>query len=332
MDRNNTGIPHGGDLDAAERRYGRPSDDWLDLSTGINPVPYPLNDVPKSCWERLPLRQDENRLLETFRSYLDAPATLEIVAAPGTQALIQWLPKLRRPGQVDVVSPTYGEHAACWSQSGHNVREIADLADADADVVVLVRPNNPTGSVVTLDTLRDLASRQRRNGGWLVVDEAFADIDPSISLSVLQDHQGLVVFRSFGKFFGLAGIRLGFAYGDPRIVSALRTALGPWAVSGPALYIGRSAYADRDWQSAARVRLREDADRLSDVMTQSGITVIGGTDLFKLGETENAQDIAERLGPKGILVRTFDYQPQWLRFGIPRSDHDWRRLTDALLT
>lgn len=323
-------LQHGGDLDAADRRYGKPTNGWLDLSTGINPIPYPVQDIPSADWHRLPSANDTATLEDTFRTYLGPEPSFDVVAAPGTQVLIQWLPKLRDLCRVDVVGPTYNEHAASWKNSGHNVREIKDPETSNADVLVVVNPNNPTGRTFSPDDLFALASRQQSRGGWLVIDEAFADIDPSISVAQLPVQPGMVVLRSFGKFFGLAGVRLGFAFGDPTIVSAVRSVLGPWAVAGPALRIGIRAYADIQWQTATRSRLHDDADRLDTLLREHGLDPIGGTSLFRLVKTDNAINIADQLGHAGVLVRSFDYCPQWLRFGLPGSEDDWQRLRGAL--
>ena len=282
-------------------------------------------------WQRLPLDGELACLLSAARAYYQAPPACPVVAAPGTQAIIQWLPRLRKPGSVAVVGPTYAEHAHCWRRAGHTVRDIDKLDDATgADVIVVVNPNNPDGWQLHPATLTACADRLAKRGGLLVVDEAFGDVAMDKSMLPTAPHQAIVVLRSLGKFFGLAGLRLGFAFGEAMLIEKLSDALGPWAVSGPALEIGRRALADTAWQSAARARLADEAARLDAVLTDHGLNVVGGTDLFRLAEHTEADNLAERLARQGILVRTFERRPDWIRFGLPGAEVGWVRLKDAL--
>lgn len=325
-------LGHGGDLGAATEKFGTPPDGWLDLSTGINPIPYPLGMLPSAVWQRLPIHADEANLNEAARAYYGAPEDTALVAAPGTQAIIQMLPRLRAPGTVAIVGPTYGEHGHRWRASGHDVAEVATLDDADADVIVIVNPNNPDGGAVSPTTLMTVARRQAARGGWLVVDEAFGDVAPELSVVPACGEPGLIVLRSFGKFFGLAGLRLGFAMGDPAVIAALADALGPWAVPGPALILGARALRDQSWQAETRNRLTKDAAKLDAMLTAAGLKLVGGTALFRLFECASAPALYEHLGSAGILVRVFDHNPTWLRFGLPGSESDWARLDCALNT
>ena len=245
-----------------------------------------------------------------------------VVAAPGTQALIHLLPRLIPPGDVAVVSPTYAEHRAAWALAGHRVTEVASLAEAGrAPVVVVVRPNNPDGAILDAAALLGVA----RDGRLLVVDEAFADLE-GCSLASALPHPGLLLLRSFGKTYGLAGVRLGFALASPGWASALRQALGPWAVSGPALHAGLHALADAAWRRATTERLARDAARLDAVLAASGGRVVGGTKLFRLVE-HGDPGLADRLAGAGVWVRRFADRPRLLRFGIPV---EWTRLERAL--
>lgn len=324
-------IHHGGNLSAAKATFG---DDvpggWIDLSTGINPVPYPASPLLPDDLNRLPEPADERALIAAAAAYYGAHANAGIIAAPGTQALIQWLPYVRPLGRVDVIAPTYGEHAPRWAEAGHTVREIASLDDADADVIVIVNPNNPDGRTAPRDALLETAQRQAARGGLLVVDEAFADVAPAVSLT---DHvmDGLVVLRSFGKFFGLAGLRLGFAIGDQVVTNALADKLGPWAISTPALIIGHAALSDTAWQAATRARLIADAAKLDDILSRASLILQGGTDLYRLVETEDADALYRSLGKTGILIRTFPTHPRWARFGLPATAEQWARLGQALI-
>lgn len=324
-------VSHGGDLDAARRRFGEPPGGWLDLSAGINPHAYRPPPLPAEVWRRLPQADAEAALVEAAREAYGAPPGAGIIAAPGTQAIIQMLPRLRPAGRVAVLGPTYAEHAVAWRAAGHRVAEVETPDSiADCEIAVVVNPNNPDGRVIDRTVLRRLRNRLAKSGGWLVVDEAFADADPAVSIAAESGRPGLILLRSFGKFFGLAGLRLGFALTDERIGATLTDALGPWAVSGPALEIGRAALADRQWCEAMRHRLIAESRRLDSVLAGSGLTVTGGTPLFRLVETGDAAGLWERLARQGILVRIFDRYPNLVRIGLPGDAAGFQRLAAAL--
>lgn len=324
-------VPHGGDLAAAEARWGRPAEGWLDLSTGINAAPYPIPATDPAAWHRLPQHDRLRELLQTARACYAAPADAPIVAAPGTQILIQLLPRLRPGARVAILSPTYGEHAACWAAEGATATTVGSLDEAAAaEVVVLVNPNNPDGRVFGSERVLALADDLAARGGLLVVDEAFAEVTPWASVASEAGRPGLLILRSFGKFFGLAGIRLGFALGAAPEIDRLARWLGPWAVPGPAIEIGIAALSDRDWQDETRARLSATAAQLTDLLLTHGFADRGGTDLFRLVEHPEAAQIWDRLGRAGILVRPFPDRPTLLRFGLPADDVGFARLAAAL--
>ncbi|HEX3348935.1 MAG TPA: threonine-phosphate decarboxylase CobD [Acetobacteraceae bacterium] len=319
---------HGGRLAAARRRYPEAAEPFVDLSTGINPVPYPLPSLPKAAYARLPEPEDEAALQAAAAGAYDVSDPAMAAAAPGTQILIGLLPLLFPSRRVGVLAPTYTEHAACWRAAGAEVREARDLADlAGTDAAVVCVPNNPDGRRPELGALREVADRV----SLLVVDAAFADLEDGPDATGLLPHPAVVVLRSFGKTYGLAGLRLGFALAAPARAEAIRAALGPWAVSGPAIAIGRAALGDAAWRAAARGRLAEDVARLDGILTQAGMAIVGGTRLFRLAAADDAQARYERLARAGILVRRFDDHPAWLRFGVPGEASVWQRLAAALL-
>lgn len=324
---------HGGSLVWAESRFGRPAAGWVDLSTGLNPWPHPLPPVAPETWQRLPDARAVADLLTAAAGHYGVPDPACIVAAPGTQTLIQLLPRLSRPtGRTAILGFTYAEHAHRWRMAGHEVTVIASLDEAAAcDTVVVVNPNNPDGRRVPPDRLLDLAARLAARGGRLIVDEAFADVVPEVSVATQAGQQdGLVVLRSFGKFFGLAGIRLGFAVAPPTLARSITAELGPWAVAGPALAVGRAALADAAWIAATRHRLAAAARALDATLSAHGLNVAGGTDLFRLVHTERAMALFEVLGARGILVRAFPERPDYLRIGLPADAAARRRLAEAL--
>ena len=322
-------IWHGGDLATAKALFPQAPGPWIDLSTGINPIPYPLPELPLSLWQRLPGKADEAALLAAARKAYRVRPESGLVAAPGTQILIELLPRLIPAAKVAVLGPTYGEHAPAWRKASATVREIGDLAEiGDANVVVLVNPNNPDGRIVAQEALLELAGALAARGGLLVVDEAFADFAPEASLlPTLPD--GALVLRSFGKAYGLAGLRLGFAVGEPRFTDALQAMLGPWAVAGPALRVGAVALGNAEWLSKAGEARAADSRRLDALLAPYG-RVVGGTVLYRLLETTQAPSLFERLGRAGIYVRRFQHDPSRLRFGLPGDEPAWARLAQAL--
>jgi len=323
---------HGGNINAARRLFPNAPEPWIDLSTGINPVPYPVGDIPGSAWTRLPQPAELTDLETAARNAYDVPVAADVVAAPGTQAIIQWLPYLFHARRVGILGHTYGEHAKCWRAAGAETVAAYSLADfGSCDVGVVVNPNNPDGRIVEPAQLAVAATAFAKRGGLLVVDEAFMDVvTPSMSLAPALPREGGVVLRSFGKAYGLAGLRLGFAVASEEIGAKLRSALGPWAISGPAIEIGRRALADRAWLAAARSKLNESAKRMDHLLTAAGFTIVGGTPLFRLAEREDSESWFESLGRAGILTRPFPDRAGALRFGIPSGEAGWARLETAL--
>jgi len=322
---------HGGALDRAIARFGGARADWIDLSTGINPWPYPVPEIPADAWTRLPDAAALDGLTLAARAFYNAPGDAAVTVAPGSQALIQMLPRLVPRTQVAVVGPTYAEHARCWALAGHDVQAVEDVDESTAAILVLVNPNNPDGRQWAPARLSALAERQAARGGLLVVDEAFAEVVPPVSLVPQAGMPGLIVLRSFGKFFGLAGLRLGFAFGPAELIGRMTAAFGPWAVSGPALEIGRVALSDRDWVRAMRTRLAAAAPSLDAILAAAGLEPIGGIDLYRLVRIAAAGGLADRLGRHHILVRRFDGQPDRLRFGLPPDEDATVRLRAALM-
>ncbi|GAC1347466.1 MAG: threonine-phosphate decarboxylase CobD [Acetobacteraceae bacterium] len=317
-------VSHGGSLDAARSRFPGAPEPIIDLSTGINPEPYPFTRLPAEAYTRLPEPAGLRRLQAAAAARYGVADPDSVVPAPGTQVLINLLPHLFPQDEVRVLGPTYAEHARAWAQTCAQVDSTATAA-AGRHALVLCNPNNPDGRRIPRAELLALAGRVP----LLLVDEAFADFEgDELSLAPYLTEPGLVVLRSFGKAYGLAGIRLGFALAAPATARRIRDALGPWAVSGPAQTIGLEALADTAWTAATAVRLREDAARLDALLRRAGCEVVGGTALFRLARTRSAASLFDRLGRAGIFVRAFPEHPDQLRFGLPRRDH-WSRLEAA---
>ena len=328
---NEAPILHGGGIAAAAERYGGRPEDWLDLSTGINPCPVPLPPVDPAAWHRLP---DQHRLAEARRAaarYYRSPHCLPL-PVPGTQAAIQLLPRLVAPGRrAAIVSPTYGEYGRVLRNAGVPVDAIGGLDEVgDAhSLVVVVNPNNPDGRRHPPEQLLNLRQRLSAQGGMLVVDEAFGDMEPDQALAPQAGvAPGLVVFRSFGKFFGLAGLRLGFVLGEAPLLADFADWLGPWSVSGPALTIATGLMGG-DGESIRRSILARKAG-LDAALQGAGLAVVGGTALFSLVEHPQAGDLHAWLCRRHILVRSFDYDRRWLRFGLAADSGADARLSEAL--
>ncbi|QQZ40594.1 threonine-phosphate decarboxylase [Pseudomonas sp. SK3(2021)] len=322
-------LEHGGRLRKAAEQYGIAEADWLDLSSGLAPWPWPIPEIGMRAWARLP--ETDDGLEQAARDYYGAAHVLPV---PGSQAAIQLLPRLRRAGKVGVLSPCYAEHAEAWRRSGYIVREVleqeVDFFLDSLDVLVVVNPNNPTGLSLTPERLLDWHARLAQRGGWLVVDEAFMDNTPQLSLAAQADQVGLIVLRSFGKFFGLAGVRLGFVLAERKLLKLLAEQVGPWAVSGPTRVLGQVCL--RDSQGHARQRLRSEVAslRLAHLLERHGLKPQGGCALFQWLITDRAERLHEFMARRGILLRLFTHNSS-LRFGLPADEADWSRLEQAFV-
>lgn len=327
-----TTLEHGGRLRRAAREYGIALERWLDLSTGINPDAWPPVAVPSRVWARLP--EDEDGLVDAACGYYGAVSLLPVA---GSQAAIQALPRLRQKSRVGMLPLSYAEHAQAWRRAGHEVvllqsNEIEDQIKR-LDVLLLVNPNNPTGerfaSQQLLNWHRNLLSRR----GWLVIDEAFIDVTPERSLARFSAEPGLIVLRSLGKFFGLAGVRVGFVLAEPTLLQQLASYLGPWALSGPSRFIAMAALRDERWQRATRVVLQQRSQRLATLLAQYELEADGGTALFQWLRHPQAVRLHRALAKEAILTRLFKAsetgQPS-LRFGLPKEMREWQRFEQAL--
>jgi len=316
---------HGGNLDVAIRRFGGRPEDWIDLSTGINRQPYPIGELQPRAWTALPSRAEVELLHDAARNTYGT--TAPVLAAGGAQAAIQMLPRLSSPGRARILAPTYNEYAPVLMAAGWQVDEVDGLdALAGADLAVVVNPNNPDGRRHDPAELIALASHVNR----LVVDESFVDAVPSLSLALEAGRRGLLILRSFGKFYGLAGLRLGFVLGCKEDIATLAAMAGPWPISGAAIEIGRRALLDRDWADATRARLAHDSSRLDELAQAAGWKLVGGTPLFRLYETGDAGAAQGRLAGARIWSRIFSSNLGWLRLGLPGDEAEWKRLAAAL--
>lgn len=317
----------------AMARYGGKFEDWLDLSTGINPESFSLPDLPDFIWNRLPDAHLLDEMLRSAKDFYKVDQDRPLVAAPGTQALIQLLPYLRAIGQVAIISPTYQEYSICFDMAGWSVVECTtiDAIPAEATVAIVVNPNNPDGRSYTAPELLSLARKMGEKNGILIIDEAFSETEDIVSLANFAEQAPIIVLKSFGKYFGLAGIRLGFAFADQKTVSEIERRLGPWAVSGPALAIAKYAFSQNFEELAdfdARIQSRKRA--LSGTLQRCGLAELGGSSLFTLVQHPDAEKIYEALAEQHILIRKFDYASDWLRIGLCKDEADLFRFEQVL--
>ncbi|MBT6273844.1 MAG: threonine-phosphate decarboxylase [Chromatiales bacterium] len=325
--------PHGGALNAATARFGGAREEWTDCSTSINPWPYPTADLDPALWSRLPEPEQIYELEQVAAQCYGAPDANQVVAVPGSQALIQLLPRLLHPTTVNVLAPTYSEHTTAWHREGHDVSQCADVSSVSeaARVVVLTRPNNPDGSVVGADDVAWLHRTMQARDGLLVVDEAFADLVPVESLVGMVDDSHLLILRSLGKFYGLAGARVGLGiFGSEALAQSVREALGPWPLTTPSVHVATLALADKAWAAATRENLAAVAERTRVAFQEAGIPIVGQTDLFTLIRCDGETSFLA-LAREHVLVRSFRYDPQWIRIGVIPTRETLQRICGAVV-
>lgn len=314
---------HGGALAEAKRHFG--GEAWIDLSTGINPDPWPHADTTPIDWHRLPERADIAALEATAADHFGADPD-HVCAVPGTEIGLRLVGRLIG-GPAHHVTPSYRTHSEIFRGS----RAIAWAnAKRSPGTLLLANPNNPDGRIVPPSALHDLFAT-RSASDWLLVDEAFADCALGISIArAVGPDKNLIVFRSFGKFFGLAGLRLGFVVAPPDMIGALRAQLGAWPVSAAAIAVGTAAYRDQRWIDEARAALPARAAALDALLVRHGYQPIGECPLFRLIEIPDAAALFERLARAAILTRPFAERPGWLRVGLPPGAAAFERLDAAL--
>lgn len=321
-------LEHGGRLLAAATKYAIPVADWIDLSTGINPNGWPVPAIPARCWQRLP--EADDGLLAAARHYYQAENLLVVA---GSQAAIQTLPLLRPRSKVGVFAPAYAEHAANWQKAGHQLVTVTPDTVAETipelDVLIIINPNNPSGVSFDKQQLLDWHVQLQSRARWLIVDEAFIDVSPEQSLTSLPVREGLIILRSVGKFFGLAGIRCGFVIAEAQLLNELEEKLGAWPVSHPSRYVATQALLDQDWQQQTRRELPLQSERLRQLLSAYQLKPDGSHALFQWCKTSHAARIHQQLAEFGILTRLFS-QPDSLRFGLPKHEAQWQALEQAL--
>ena len=339
---------HGGQLHAASLQYNIPLPNWIDLSTGINPFPYPLPPVPAQCWQRLPEINDGLEIAAA-RYY----GSDHLLPVAGSQEAIQHLPIVRLGLQlgkqrIGIISPAYHSHRQAWENAGHAVIELlsseVDQQLSNLDVLIVVNPNNPTTEFFSTKQLQSWHLQLATRGGWLIIDEAYMDVTPAETMIRSQPKPGLIILRSIGKFFGLAGIRLGFVWAETGLLQLLAEHQDDWAVSHPARWAGKLALQDNHWQKAQCKHLKQLSHRLAllcEAQFQNTKSKVSSTALFVYLSHPQAPYIHQRLAEKGILTRLFTSEnssgnhnphtsPSALRIGLPAKEQHWEALENSL--
>lgn len=319
---------HGGNLTRASREFGIPVADWLDLSTGISPWSWPVPPVPEPVWRRLPEDSDD---LAAVAAACYGCRREQVLPVPGSQYALQQLPALLPATTVALPLWGYGEHLAAWQRAGHRIHRYRNeeeltalVADGDCRHGVVINPGNPTAQTLAPARLRRLASLLAEREGWLLVDEAFMDSRPALSLAG-EIEPGLVVLRSLGKFFGLAGVRLGFALAEPGLLARLAADLPPWAVSHPARWVGAGALADLAWQQRQRTRMVSLASTWHrDLQALLPALSFQACDFFASGTGPWAlcRRLYRQAGERGLLLRLLGPEEDvgMVRLGLPAPD------------
>ena len=319
---------HGGNIDFASARYGFASGDMLDLSTGISPFVYPLPPINVDALQPLPTATAHDACITASRHAYGVPEQLAITAGAGTQAFLQIIPRLVKTGTVWIRQPTYNEHVHCWADAGHHIVD-GDIMPDEADHAVVVFPNNPTGDRYA--DLVSLASDIERKGGLLVIDGAFLDNAEGANLLVdLSVFSCVIHLRSFGKFFGLAGVRLGFAIASQIHSDSMAGILGPWAINNVALIAGSTALRDDAWIANQKGTLERQSAELAKMLTNANLEIIGGTLLFQTIRDADAVSLHKHLAKAGIWARVYREWPDLMRFGLPRDRNEMDQLYNSI--
>lgn len=326
---------HGGNIDFAKQLFPQVTFPWLDLSTGINPFSYPIPLVNDHLYKHLPIQTHEERLREIAAHYYGCLSKDYVAIAPGTQILITLMPYLLSGKEVCILCPTYSEYLLSWQQAGIKVQKVFNLdtfmefAHKPQSIGIICNPNNPDGRLLSKEQLNIIIRKWGAVGNYLIIDEAYMDFIDQGMASYIAD-TNLIILRSFGKSYGLAGLRLGFLLAQPKIIQKIQCMLGNWVVSGPALQIASQALQDKQWFIKTKRQLEQQQSRLGQIVRSVSLFTVGKTLLFRLVEYQKAQDLWKYLALRGIWVRSFDYNSMWLRFGLPHEEQGWQRLEQAL--
>lgn len=332
-------MKHGGNKNEAARAYGIEPAEMIDLSTGISPNPYPLSLSQLDLSDLIELPQEDKAasLKNIMRKAWSVPDSAEIALASGSGALISLIPHIHKGDmrQVYCPEPAYSEHPMAWQRAGfrmipYEAGTIPEIYLNKTAAIIAVQPGNPMGHCASPDAWLELMEKAAAHKVMIIMDEAFIDLMPEQSLVPYLGRKGLIVIRSFGKFYGLAGVRLGAAIGHPDDITALEDLLGPWPVSAMAVQFAAEAMSDHGWADDQRDWCATQMASLKKELMARGITIIGGTDLYVLIEIEDAKTLQDKLARAGFWTRIFEHYPNWMRLGLARDDAATTRFLKAL--
>lgn len=346
-------LNHGGQLEKIKAQYSHVTAPWLDLSTGIAPWSWPVGTVPDHVWQRLP---ESSAPLCAAAAAFYGCGPEAMLAVAGSQVAIELVPECLRQLSSDVAAEMapaavaiprwgYGEHGRCWARAGFQLVHYDCASDIDALLVsarvqhvVVINPNNPSAQTTPLTQLQRWQQQLRHSGGYLIVDEAFADSGENLNSALtLGRCDNLVVLRSLGKFFGMAGLRLGFVISGEALQHSLQQRLTLWGVSHPAQWLGERMLLDTDWHFMQRQRIRDAGQRLSALLRSTlwpnpALELKEGPLFVSVfGSGMVLGKLFDFLAGQGILVRLFAPQEgiQCLRIGLA-DDRGLERLGSAL--
>ena len=331
-------MQHGGNKTAAARAYGVEPSEMIDLSTGISPRPYPLDlgAFELSDLIELPQAEDAEHLTQVMTSSWHIPDSAKLALASGSGAIISLMPHLYQGDKRHVYcpEPVYSEHVIAWQNAGYTIitYDAGAIPDVDwgrAAAILAVQPGNPMGHIAPPSDWLALMSDAAAHNVMVIFDEAFIDLAPQLSLIPHMGQKGQIVIRSFGKFYGLAGVRLGAAIGHPDDITALYHLMGPWAVSTMALRFGAAAIADHAWADDQRRWLSDRMTFLKEGLAARNVTIVGGTDLYLLIDVADAARLQDDLARQGFWTRIFDSNPRWMRLGLAHDDAIMARFLTA---
>ena len=320
--------PHGGNIPWASKQFAIPENQWIDLSTGISPWHYPISTLSPRYFQQLPYATTQ--LYQAAANYYGCPAEY-LRAVPGSQYAIEQLPTLFAPQKIALPTWGYSEHQKAWQAQGSEIihytnhSELLQLLNQQAiPYALIIRPNNPSAAFFTIEQVKQvevLLQQKYPNKHLLILDEAFIDLYPQASFIRHPPGPRTVVLRSVGKFFGLAGIRLGFVCAQPALLQRLQAKLGQWLINGPSVGIGQQLFQDKPWAQQQRLRIRQQNKQLQQCLLQAGLPApLHSAGLFTsvFGEPEKFLQIFIQLAKAGVLVRYFPHPTQaCLRFGLP---------------
>ncbi len=280
---------------------------------------------------------------------LGVPAASVLVTGGADDALERTVRSVCVPGRTAIMTtPSYGMIRRYiriagadlveipWWRDDFPVETVLDRANDTTSLVCVVSPNNPTGAVASREAFRRLVETLPRT--LVLLDQAYVDFcDPEYDLtSVALEYPNAIVVRTLSKAWGAAGLRVGYAFGDPRVVDWLRRIGLPFPVSTPSQALAAAMLADKDSPGGERIAaIRRQRDDLTRLLNDLGAEVLPSQGSFVFARCADAPRVWTALHALGIAIRAFHGRPDvegWLRITLPGDEVNFSRLTHALRT